>query len=69
VSGTVYVSFIVEWDGSISNILLDRAVENGKGLSKAATDAVSKLGFFRPAQLSGQSVRYRYRLPVRFALR
>jgi TonB family protein len=69
VSGTVYVSFIVEWDGSISNILVDRAVENGKGLSKAATDAVSKLGFFRPAQLSGQSVRYRYVLPVRFALR
>lgn len=69
VSGTVYVSFIVEWDGSISNILVDRAVENGKGLSKAATDAVAKLGFFRPAQLSGQSVRYRYRLPVRFALR
>ncbi len=69
VSGIVYVSFVVEWDGSISNIMVDRGVENGEGLSKAAADAVSKLGFFRPAQISGQTVRYRYRLPVGFTLR
>ena len=68
ISGTVYVAFVVEWDGSITNVVVEKGVANGPGLDKAAAAAVSKLGFFRPAQMNGKSVRYRYRVPIKFSL-
>jgi TonB family protein len=69
VSGTVYVAFVVEWDGSVSNVKVEKGVENGPGLNKAAAAAVSNLGFFRPAQMNGKSIRYNYRVPIKFTLR
>jgi TonB family protein len=69
ISGTVYISFVVEWDGSVSEVVVERGVEKGPGLDKAAALAVSKVGFFRPAQLNGKTVRYRYRIPIKFTLR
>lgn len=69
ISGTVYISFVVEWDGSISNVVVEKGVEKGPGLDRAAALAVNNLGFFRPAQMNGKSVRYRFRVPIKFTLR
>ncbi|MFM1999263.1 MAG: hypothetical protein RL204_1210 [Bacteroidota bacterium] len=67
--GTVYVGFIVEKDGSISNIEIIRAVADGPGLSKAAEAAVRKLKKFEtPAKYNNKIVRYQYRLPVKFKI-
>ena len=69
ISGTVFISFVVEWDGSISNVVVEKGVEKGPGLDRAAALAVNNLGFFRPAQMNGKTVRYRYRVPIKFTLR
>jgi TonB family protein len=69
VFGTVYISFMVEWDGSVSQVVVERGVKNGPGLDRAAALAVNNLGFFRPAQMNGKTVRYRYRVPIKFTLR
>ena len=69
ISGTVIVSFVVEWDGSVSYVEVEKGVEKGPGLERAAVLAVNNLGFFRPAQMNGKTVRYRYRVPIKFTLR
>jgi TonB family protein len=69
IQGTVYVGFIVEKDGSITNVQVKRGVNGGPGLSKAAEQAVKKLKKFEtPAKNNGKPVRYQYTLPVKFLL-
>jgi TonB family protein len=69
ISGTVYVSFVVEKNGTISGVKTERGVTGGPNLSKEAEKAVKKLGSFTPAKMNGKSVRYRYRIPVKFTLK
>ena len=69
IQGTVYVSFIVEKDGSISDVKVDRHVNGGPGLSTEALRLVSLLKPFTPAKMKDQAVRYRYRLPVKFVMK
>jgi protein TonB len=69
IQGTVYVSFVVEKTGSITDIKIDRGVNGGPNLSKEAEKAVRKLKPFTPAKMNGKSVRYRYRVPIKFILR
>jgi protein TonB len=70
IEGTVYVNFVVEADGSISNIAVSRGVDEGPGFNKAAMGAVSKLKQkFTPAKMNGNPVRLRMTIPVKFSLR
>jgi TonB family protein len=69
IEGTVYVGFVVEKDGSITNVQVKRGVNGGPGLTKAAEYAVKKLKKFEtPAKNDGKPVRYQYTLPVKFKL-
>jgi TonB family protein len=69
IQGTVYVGFVVEKDGSITNVQVKRGVSGGPGLTKAAEYAVKKLKKFEtPAKNDGKPVRYQYTLPVKFKL-
>jgi protein TonB len=69
IEGTVYVSFIVEADGAVSNVEVLRGVEEGPGFDKIAVGAVQKLKKkFTPAKMNGNSVRYRMRIPIKFTL-
>ncbi len=68
IQGTVYLSFIVEKDGSISDIRIERSIKNGPGLSQAAIDAVKKLKRYKPGMLDGKPVRVKLTLPIRFKL-
>ncbi len=68
IQGRVYVQFVVEKDGLISNIKVIKGNELGGGLQEAAIKAVSKLKRFSPALQSGIPVRQYFSLPVSFQL-
>jgi protein TonB len=69
IQGTVFISFVVEKAGNITDIRIDRGVNGGPNLSKEAIKSVKKLKPFTPAKMNGKPVRYRYRLPIKFILR
>ncbi|HIG74225.1 MAG TPA: energy transducer TonB, partial [Bacteroidetes bacterium] len=64
--GTVYVGFVVERDGSITDVAVLRSP--GALLSEAAVEAV-RASRFEPGIQQGRAVRVRYTVPVRFVLR
>lgn len=67
INGKVYLSFIVELDGAISNLKVVK--ELGYGCDHAALEAVSGLGFAKPAyNHEGKPVRMRLVMPVNFNL-
>jgi len=64
-SGTVYVSFIIEKNGDISNISTD-GKQNAQ-LEKAAIECIAKMkGNWTPAKQGGQNVRVICKVPVEF---
>ena len=65
-SGTVYLSFVVEKDGSVSNVTTLRGI--GDGCEEEAMRVVKMLPKWKPAKNHGQPVRVKFTLPVRFKL-
>lgn len=66
VQGTVYVEFIIEKDGSVTNPKALR--DPGFGLGDEAVRVVKLLPTFIPAKQRGRPVRVLFRLPVKFTL-
>ncbi|MBI1286566.1 MAG: hypothetical protein GC178_03215 [Flavobacteriales bacterium] len=64
--GIVYVAFIVEVDGTVSNPYVLRGVE--PFLDKEALRVISTLSKFEPGKCQGEIVPVRYVVPIRFAL-
>lgn len=64
--GTVYVSFVVNADGSVSDIGLVRGI--GDGCDEEAMEAVSKLKIWNPGKQNGQTVRVKITIPIKFEL-
>jgi protein TonB len=64
ISGKVWVSFIVERDGRISNIVVDKPA--GHGFDEEATRVLNLSPVWSPGKQSGQSVRVKYSLPINF---
>ena len=69
IEGTLYISFVVEKDGSVSEVQVIREVEEGKGFNNTAINAVKNLKNFTPAKMNGNPVRLRMTIPIRFSLR
>ncbi len=65
-SGVVIVSFIVEVDGSLSNIKVLRSVE--ESLDNEAIRVVKSMPKWNPGKHNGEKVRVNYNLPLRFSL-
>lgn len=65
ITGTVYVSFIVDTKGKLSE--LQALTKLGYGLEEAALDAASQLKF-SPIEYEGRVVNVYYELPVKFLL-
>lgn len=65
-SGTVIVTFIVETDGSLSNIKILRSVE--ESLDNEAIRVVKSMPKWEPGKQNGEKVRVNYNLPLRFSL-
>ncbi len=66
IEGVVYVTFVVETDGSISNVKILRGV--GGGLDEVALDAVKNMPAWKPGTQKGLPVRVQYNMPVKFKL-
>lgn len=67
IEGKVYISFIVEKDGSISNV---RAVRDlGGGLADEAVRVVKSMPKWNPGRQMSRTVRTKFTLPVDFILR
>jgi TonB family protein len=76
ISGTVYVVFVVEIDGSVSEARVMRSFKvSAEGADKAIEDleieavrSISELPTFRPGTQDGSPVRVEYVIPVKYAL-
>lgn len=66
VSGRVIVSFIIEKDGSLSNITVLRSA--GYGFDEEAVRVLKLAKAWKPGMQNGQPVRVKYELPVNFQL-
>lgn len=66
IEGRVFVSFIIEKDGSISNILIKRAI--GGGCEEAAVEMIKNMPKWKPGKQKGNPVRFQFVLPIKFEL-
>ena len=66
ITGTVYVRFVVEKDGSVSNVKVLRGI--GGGCDEEAVRVVSKMPRWEPRMHKGKPVRVQYTLPLNFQL-
>ncbi len=67
ISGTVYVGFILEKDGSVNHISVERGI--GGGCDEEAVRVVGLMPQWKPGMQTGKKVRVAYILPVKFTLR
>nr|WP_321411228.1 energy transducer TonB [uncultured Carboxylicivirga sp.] len=66
IQGTVFVLFIVEKDGSISNVYATNSID--KYLEKEAVKFIKKMPNWEPGKKDGKTVRVLNVQPVKFAL-
>jgi len=66
VEGKVFVEFIVNKDGSISDVKVTKGI--GAGCDKAAMEVVSASPKWKPGKQAGLIVRQRFTVPIQFKL-
>jgi len=66
VTGTVYITFIVEKDGSVTNVKVLRGI--GAGCDEEAVRVVKMMPNWIPGEEKGKPVAVQYNLPIKFAL-
>jgi protein TonB len=64
--GKVYLSFVVEPDGSVTNVQVQRGVSDE--LDREAKRVVRKMPKWVPGEAKGKAVRTRCRLPITFTI-
>lgn len=66
ITGKVYIKFVVEKDGSISNVRIMRDI--GGGCGNEAVRVVKSMPKWKPGKQRGKAVRAEFNLPVQFNL-
>lgn len=66
IQGKVYVNFVVNKDGGISNATIARGVDSS--LDKEALRVVNKLPKWKPGKQRGKAVRVSFTVPINFQL-
>lgn len=69
ISGTCYVTFVVEKDGNITDVKILRGVSGGKGCDNEAMRVVKSMPNWKPGKQNGREVRVQFNLPIKFTLR
>ena len=67
ITGTVYVNFVIDKNGKITNVNVLRGI--GGGCDEAAIAAVEKMPDWKPGKQRGKAVKVSYNLPVKFQLK
>ena len=66
ISGRVELSFIVEKDGSLSDIRVEQSA--GHGFDEEAVRVLQQSPAWQPGMLNGEPIRIRYKLPINFRM-
>ncbi|MBR5910365.1 MAG: energy transducer TonB [Bacteroidales bacterium] len=66
IQGRVFVGFVVEPDGSVSNVKLLRGI--GGGCDEEAMRVIKSMPKWKPGKQRGKAVRVSYQIPVNFRL-
>lgn len=66
ITGKVYISFIVDKQGSVTNVKIVRGVD--KNLDAEAIRVVSLLPKYKPGKQRGKAVRVMFTIPINFTL-
>jgi len=69
IAGIVYLSFIVDKDGSVTGIKVLRGVKDGEALAEEAVRVVLKMPQWKPGIQGGKNVPVIYMLPVNFMVK
>ena len=67
ITGKVFVQFVVEKDGSITNIQVKRDI--GGGCGEEAKRVVRGMPKWKPGKVGGRTVRSQFILPINFILK
>lgn len=68
IEGKATIRFVVEKDGSIGNIAVQRGVPNCPDCDKEAVRVIKKMPKWKPGEINGKIVRSYYSLPISFKL-
>lgn len=68
IQGTVYASFIVERDGSVSSVTLLHGINNGDALNREALRVLSGMPKWIPGKQGDHPVRVQFVVPIHFKL-
>lgn len=66
IQGRVFLSFVVERDGSVSNVKVLRGAD--RELDRAAMEVIAKSPKWSPGRNRGKPVRFTYNMPIDFIL-
>ncbi len=66
IQGTVFVTFVVERDGSVTDVRILRGI--GGGCDEEAIRVVKLMPRWEPGRQRGQAVRVQFSMPIRFIL-
>jgi protein TonB len=66
IQGTVYVTFVVERDGSVTDVKILRGI--GGGCDEEALRVVSNMPRWEPGKQRGKPVRVQFNMPIKFTL-
>ena len=69
ISGTCYITFVVEKDGTITGVDKLRGVSGGPGCDKEAIRVVKSMPPWKAGKQNGRAVRVQFNLPIKFSLR
>lgn len=68
VGGRVIVRFIIEKDGTVSNVVLEERLRKCEPCNREAIRVVKNMPKWKPGSKNGKAVRTYIRLPIRFEL-
>ena len=66
IEGSVYVSFVIEKDGSLTNAKIIRGI--GGGCDEEALRVLNNMPRWKPAKQNGLKVRQGFKIPIKFIL-
>ena len=66
VQGTCYISFVIDKDGSVSNVKVLRGI--GGGCDEEAVRVIQTMPKWEPGTQRGEPVRVQFNMPVKFSL-
>jgi len=66
VQGTVYITFVIEKDGSVSDVSVLRGI--GGGCDEEAVRVISSMPAWTPGKQRGKPVRVQFNMPIKFNL-